>query len=209
MADAFFFLLLLLGQLELVVACAPEFGEFLVFLLGRNLLLYLPLDLKLSAALDGQFHLHFASFLLFEEAVCLVLGFCHLLVQDTLFLVSNGAELFNLMVDHALTFLLFFREPLLFFFLLHEVSGGFLLGKLLDLLFLRQLLLPGHSLDLDLLLVGSDQVGLHLLGALLTSKFTLFLALKVLFNLALDEFTFQHFFFQTLDVIQFKFFELV
>jgi hypothetical protein len=108
----------------------------------------------LSAALDGKFHLHFAAFLILKETVSLGLGLGNLLVEDTFFFVSNGTKLFNLMVNHSLTFLLFVREPLLFFFLLHEVSSGFLLSEFLDLFLFSEFLLPAQRLDLDLFLVG-------------------------------------------------------
>jgi hypothetical protein len=108
----------------------------------------------LSAALDGKFHLHFAAFLLLKETISLALSFGDLFVEDTFFFVSNGTKLFNLMVNHSLAFLLFVREPLLFFFLLHEVSSSFLLGEFLDLFLFSEFLLPVQRLDLDLFLIG-------------------------------------------------------
>jgi len=50
---------------------------------------------------------------------------------------------------------------------------------------------------------------LHLLGALLSSKLTLLLTLEIFFRLTLDEFSLEHFFFKPLNVVQFKFFELI
>lgn len=206
---AFLFFLLLLGQLEFFVTCAPELSEFLVFLLGSTLFFILALDLELSAAFDGEFHLHFAAFLLLEESVGFVFSLSDLLVEDAFFFVSNSSELLDLMVNHSLTFLLFFGKALRFLFLLHEVSSGFLPGEIFDLLFFGKFLLSGKRLNLDLLLVGRDQVGLHLLSTLLTGKLTLFLTLKIFVYLALDEFTFEHFFLKCLDVVKFEFLELV
>jgi hypothetical protein len=50
---------------------------------------------------------------------------------------------------------------------------------------------------------------LHLLGALLSGKLTLLLTLEIFFSLTLDEFSLEHFFFKALNVVQFKFFELI
>jgi hypothetical protein len=112
------------------------------------------LDLELSTALNGKFHFHFAAFLLLEESVGFLFSLSNLFVENTFFFVSNGTKLFNLMVNHSLTFPLFIREPLLFFFLLHEVSSGFRLGELLDFLFLSELLLSSQRLNFDLFLVS-------------------------------------------------------
>lgn len=43
----------------------------------------------------------------------------------------------------------------------------------------------------------------------MTGKLTLFLTLKIFVYLALDEFTFEHFFLKCLDVVKFEFLELV
>jgi len=48
-----------------------------------------------------------------------------------------------------------------------------------------------------------------LLGALLSGKLTLLLTLEIFFSLTLDEFSLEHFFFKALNVVQFKFFELI
>jgi hypothetical protein len=123
-------------------------------LLGSSFFFILALDLELSASFNGEFHLHFATFLLLKESVGLVFSLGNLFVEDTFFFVSNSAELLNLMVNHSLAFLLFFREALRFLFLLHKVSSGFLLCEIFDLFLLSEFLLSGQRLNLDLFLVG-------------------------------------------------------
>ena len=64
-------------------------------------------------------------------------------------------------------------------------------------------------LENDLGFVSFDELSFHLLGALLSSKFTLLLTLKIFFSLTFNEFSLEHFFLESLNVVQFEFFELV
>lgn len=209
LADAFLFLLLLLGKLQFFVTGAPEFSELLFFLFSAGLLFLQALDLELTTSFDGELHLHLSAFLLLKESVSLVLSLGHLLVEDLLFVVLDGAELSDLPVNHAVAFGLFLSEALRFLLFFHEIAASLLFGELLDSLFLLEFLAAGFVLENDLLLVSLDQLGLHLLGALLSGKFTLLLTLQIFFSLALDQLSFEHFFLEALNVVQFKFFKLI
>ena len=72
------FALLLLGELELLVADFPELGEVAVLGHLGGLLGLLPLDLELTAPLDGGLHLGFPLLLLLVESVRSVFGLGHL-----------------------------------------------------------------------------------------------------------------------------------
>jgi hypothetical protein len=158
LADAFFFLLLLLGKLQFFVTSAPEFSELLVFLFNRGLFFVESLDLKLTTSFNGELHLHLSALLLFEESVGLVLCLSNLLVQDLLLVVLDGAELANLPVDHATTFGLFLFEALRFFLLFHEVTTSLLSGEFFNFLFFLKFLATGFILEYDLSLVGFNQL---------------------------------------------------
>ena len=208
-ADALFFLFLLLSQLELFIAGSPEFCELLFFLLGHVLLLDVSCTLQLTTAFNGQFHLQLAALLLFEESVGLVLSFLHLLVQHLVFVVLDGTELTNLLVNHLLTVSLLCCESRVLALLFHQVTGGLLFCELLNSLFLIELSAASLLLLPHLLFIGLDQFLLHLHGALLTGHLAGLFALKVLVSLTFDEFTFEHLALQVLDVLKFELFKLV
>lgn len=89
-ADALLFLLLLFSKLQFFVTGAPEFSELLLLLLGRGLFFGESLNLKLTASLNGELHLHLSALLLLKESVGLVFSLRNLLVQDLLLVVLNG-----------------------------------------------------------------------------------------------------------------------
>lgn len=208
-ADALLLLLLLFGELQLFVSGAPEFSELLLLLLGRGFLFLESLNLKLTASLDSELHLHLSSLLLLEESVGLVFSLGDLLVKDLLLVVLNGTELLDLPVDHAAALGLLFSEALRFFLFLHEVTSSLLFSEFLNLFFFLKLLATGFVLKGDLLLVSLDEFLLHLLSALLSGQLTLLLTLEVLLSLTLDELSLEHFFLEALNIIQFKFLELI
>ena len=72
------FALLLLSQLQLFVADLPELGEIAVLLHLGALLGLLPLDLELTASLDGGLHLGLPLLLLLVESVRSVFSLGHL-----------------------------------------------------------------------------------------------------------------------------------
>lgn len=80
LADAFLFLLLLLGKLQFFVTGAPEFSELLVFLFDRGLFFLESLNLKLTTSFNRELHLHLSALLLLEESVGFVLSLSNLLV---------------------------------------------------------------------------------------------------------------------------------
>jgi len=104
---------------------------------------------------------------------------------------------------------LLFGEALRFFLFFHEVTTSLLFSETFNFLFFLKFLAAGFILESDLLLVSLDEFLLHLLGALLSGKLTLLLTLEIFFSLAFDEFSLEHFFLEALNIIQFKFFELV
>ena len=83
----FLFLLLLFSQLKLFVADLPEFGELLLFLLNGHLLGLLALELELTRALNGGFHLSLAGLLSFKKTVGAVLSLSNLSVKNLLLVV--------------------------------------------------------------------------------------------------------------------------
>lgn len=113
------------------------------------------------------------------------------------------------MIDHSLAFCLLFCKPLLFLFLFHKVSSGFFPGELFNSLFFCEFLLSGHGLHFYLFLVSTNKVGFHLLSSFLTSEFTLLLAFEIFIYLTFNKFSFEHFFFQCFDVVEFEFFKLI
>lgn len=207
--DALLLLLLLFSELQLFVSGAPEFSKLLLLLLGRGLLLLTSLNLKLTAPLNSELHLHLSTLLLLEESVGLVFSLSDLLVKDLLFVVLNGTELLNLPVNHAATFSLLLSEALRFLLFLHEVTSCLLLSKLFNLLFFLKLPATSLILESDLLLVSFDELHLHLLSTLLSGQLTLLLTLEVLLSLALDELSLEHLLLEALNIIQFEFLKLV
>ena len=142
------FALLLLSQLQLFVADLPEPGEVAVLgHLGR-LLRLLPLDLELTAPLDGGLHLGLPSLLLLEESVRPVFRLGHLPVQHFLLVVLQGAQLFDLPVDHGLASLLLICETLFFSLFFHCFERLTLLSERLNFLFLFDFLEPFGFFDL-------------------------------------------------------------
>jgi len=71
---------LLLSELELFIANAPELGKFFLFLLSICLLFAVASYLQSTATLNSQLHLKLASLLLFEQSIGLLFGFLNLLV---------------------------------------------------------------------------------------------------------------------------------
>jgi len=208
-ADALLFLLLLFSQLQLFVTSLPELGEFSVLLHFGRLLFLQALNLKLTTSLDGELHLHLSALLLFKKSVCLVLGLSDLFVKHVLLVVLNCTELLDLFVNHAAAFSLFLSEALRFFLLLHEIACSLLLGEFFDALFFLEFLETSCVGKLHLLGVSLNKLLLHLLCALLSGQFASLLALKILISLAFDELTFEHFFLEAFNEVQFKLFELV
>lgn len=102
-----------------------------------------------------------------------------------------------------------FGEALRFFLFFHEVTTSLLFSEHFNFLFFLKFLAAGFILESDLLFVSLDELLLHLLGALLSGKLTLLLTLEIFFSLAFDELSLEHFFLEALNIIQFKFFELV
>ena len=152
------FALLLLSQLQLFVADLPELGEIAVLGDRGRLLGLLPLDLELTASLDGGLHLGLPLLLLLVESVGAVFGLGHLPVQHFFLVVLQGAQLFDLPVDHALAGMLLVRESLLLSLLLHVLKSFTLLGEGFDLLFLFNLLTSLRLLDLHQLTVCISKV---------------------------------------------------
>lgn len=89
------------------------------------------------------------------------------------------------------------------------VKGLFLTGEFLNTLLLVEFLLHHERLHVHLLLVSFDDVLFHLKHFPSTLQFPNLFTLDVLFDLALDQFTFQHLFFHLLNVIQLEIFKLV
>lgn len=127
------FALLLLSQLQLFVADFPELGEVFVLAdLGAPLGRF-PLDLELTASLDGGLHLGLPLLLLLVESVRSVFSLGHLPVQHFFLVVLQRAQLFDLAVDHALASLLFISKALHFSLLLHVLESFTLLSEGFDL----------------------------------------------------------------------------
>lgn len=165
-------------------------GEVTILLdLGR-LLGPLPLDLELTASLDGSLHLGFPLLLLLVESIRSVFGLGNLPVQHLFLVVPQGAQLFDLPVDHALASLLLISKSLLFSLLLHSFEGLTLLGKCLNLLLLFNFLESLSLLNLQQLIVCVGEVRAHLSDLLLTRDLTLLFALKIFLSLSLDKLTF-------------------
>lgn len=97
----------------------------------------------------------------------------------------------------------------MFALLFHQVTSGFLLGELLNSFFLVKFGATSLLLEPHLLFVGLDQFLLHLHGSLLTGHLAGLFTLKVLFSLTFDEFAFEHFGLQILDVLKFELFKLI
>lgn len=103
MALTLFFALLLLSKLELLVAHLPEFGEVLFFLEFVFLLFLSSFDLKRAGAFNGLLHFEFTALLLLVKTVSLIFSFGHLFVKDLFLVVTESAELFNLLINKLLT----------------------------------------------------------------------------------------------------------
>ena len=203
------FALLLLSQLQLFVADFPELGEVLVLGdLGAPLGL-LPLDLELTASLDGGLHLGLPLLLLLVESVRSVFGLGHLPVQHFFLVVLQRAQLFDLAVDHALASLLFVSKSLNFSLLLHVLESFTFLSKGFDLLFFFNLLTAFSFFDLHELSIGRSKIGTHLGDLLLTCNFSLLFALQVFLCLPLDKFTLEHLLLELLDEVELEVFELL
>jgi len=97
----------------------------------------------------------------------------------------------------------------MFALLFHEVTGGLLLGELLNSFFLVEFGATGLLLEAHLLFVGLDQFLFHLHGSLLPGHLAGLFTFEVLVGLAFDEFAFEHFGLQILDVLKFELFELI
>ena len=205
----FFFLLLLLSQLELLVADSPELSEVFLFLLLGNVFGPLALDLEGSALVDGLFHISLSLLLLLEESVSLVFSLRNLFVQDLLLVVLQSSEFLDLTVNHALSFSLLGLEAFIFTLFLHLVAGISRLGKLLDLLFLLSFLEEGSLLLFELILVCLGEVSSNLSALLLSGDFLLLFSLEVLLDLSLDKLALQELLLDLLDVVELELLELV
>jgi len=203
------FLLLLFSELEFIVTDAPEFSEFLLFVLGLMLLLLFPLNLKLSASLDSSLHLSLAALLLLEQTISFAFSLSYLSVQNFFSVVVQCFEISNLAVDHSLSFSLLVSKAGGLAFLLLILELLLLAGVCLDMNSLHLVSLSLGLLLLQLLLVDGEQVSSHLGDLLLTSNFSLFLSLEIFFCLAFDELTLKHLLFNLLDVAQLEVFQLV
>ena len=204
-----FLLLLLLSHLQLFVANLPELGEVLLLLLFGGLLSLFPVDLQLARPLNSGLHLSLALLLLFIESVGAVFSFSNLPVEDFLLVILQRSELLNLRVDHALPRLLFVLEALILALLLHVLKLLTLLSKLLDLLFLFDLLQTLGLLHPHELIVGLSEVSAHLGDLLLAHDLALLLTLQVLVDLPLDELALEHLLLERLDEVELEVFELL
>ena len=72
---------------------------------------------------------------------------------------------------------------------------------MLNFLLLFDLLESLGLLNFHQLLIRIRKIGSHLSDFLLTGDFTLFLALEILFGLALDQFALEHLFLKLLDEV--------
>ena len=187
----------------------PESGELAVFSHLGRLLSLLPPDLELTAPLNGGLHLGLPSLLLLEKPVRSVLSLGHLPVQHFLLVVFQGAQLFNLPVDHGLTSLLLISKTLLFSLLFHCFKCLTFLREGFDLLFFFKFLKSFSLLDLHELCVCVSEICAYLSNLLLTGDFTLLLTLQVLFGLPFDQFAFKHLLFELLDEVEFEIFKLL
>jgi len=88
MALAFLLTLLLLSELELLVADLPEFCEVLLFLAFISFVLSLAVDLKSTAAFNSLFHFKLSTLLFLVETVSLIFSLSNLLVQDLFLIVT-------------------------------------------------------------------------------------------------------------------------
>ncbi len=199
---ALFFLLLLFSELELLVTDFPELGEVFVLLDLGILLVPLSLDLQLTASLDGGLHLSLALLLLLVQPVSTVLSLSDLPVQNLLLVVSQGLELTDLTIDHALPGSLFVLESLLFALFLHVFELLALESKCLDLFLFFNFLEALSFFDFHELLVGSGQVRTHFGDLLLALNLALLFSLQVLFSLSFDEFALEHLLFELFDVVE-------
>lgn len=208
-ALALFLALLLLSELQLLVANLPELGEVLFFLELVGLLLLAALNLKGARTFDGLLHFELAALLLLIEAISLILSLGHLFVKHLLLVVAKGAQLLNLLVDHLLAH---FKLVLLSGFnsinalLIH---GQLLFGELLNASFLLKFFLAGEFLHADLVSICLHDVGLDASCLFLTLKLTDLFTLQVLLGLALDKLTLEHFFLKLLDVVDLELLKLV
>jgi len=195
--------------LELFITHTPKFSKIFILLVFGSFVLLLALNLECAGAFHGLLHFEFAAHLLFEEAVSFIFCFSHLFVENLLFVVAQGAELANLNVDHCLTSV---EHVLHFSFLtvlLHLVELLFLTCESLNTLLLHEFLLKYELLHAQLFSVGLSDVLSHLEHFPFALQFSDLFTLNVLFDLAFDEFTFQHLFLQRLNIVQLEIFKLV
>ena len=182
----------------------PESGELAVFSHLGRLLSLLPPDLELTAPLNGGLHLGLPSLLLLEKPVRSVFSLGHLPVQHFLLVVFQGAQVFDLPVDHGLTSLLLISETFLFSLFLHCFECLTFLCEGFDLLFFLNFLKSLGLFDLHELRVRVSEICAYLSNLLLTGNFTLLLTLQVLLSLPLDQFALKHLLFKLLDEVQFE-----
>ena len=208
-ALALFLALLLLGELQLLVANLPELGEFLFFLELVGLLLLAALDLKGARTFDGLLHFELAALLLLVEAVSLILSLGHLFVENLLLVVAEGAQLLNLLVDHLLAHLQLILLSRFNGVDAHLVHSQLLFSELLDTSFLLEFFLAGELLHADLVSIRLHDVGLDSGSFLLALELADLLTLQVLLGLALDKLAFEHLLLQLLDVVDLELLELV
>lgn len=196
-------------HLKLFVTYAPEFGEVFLFLLVEFFLLLLAFNLQSARPFNGLFHFVLAALLVFKKPVSFVLGLGNLLVEHLLLVVAQATKLFNLFIDHSLTlreFVLLLCVFALSFFL---VESLLVTSESLNAALLFKLFVFDELLETDLILVGLDDVFLHLANFFLALKFADLLALDVLFHLSFDELALKHLFLESLDVVHLEFLELV
>ena len=205
----FFLLLLLLSHLQLFIALFPELCKVFLFLLLSSLLSLLPLDLKLTASLNGSLHLCLALLLLLVKSIGSVLSLSNLPVEYLLLVVLKGPQVLDLAVDHALPSVLLILEALILTLLLHVLKFFTLFCEGLNFLLLFNLLQALSLLHSHQLIIGIGEVGAHLSNLLLAHDLTLLFALQVLLNLSFDELTFEHLLLQRLDKVQFEILELL
>ena len=173
----FFLLLLLLSHLQLFIALFPELSKVFLFLLLSSLLSLLPLDLKLTASLNGSLHLCLALLLLLVKSVGSVLSLSNLPVEYLLLVVLKGPQILDLAVDHALPSILLILEALVLTLLLHVLKFFTLFCEGLNFLLLLNLLQAFSLLHSHQLIVGIGEVGAHLSNLLLAHDLTLLFAL--------------------------------
>jgi hypothetical protein len=204
-----FISLLMFSHLELFVPHAPKLRKVLLLLYRVGFLVLLLLNLKSTASLDSLLHLKLAPLLVLEKAVSLVFGLSNLLVENLFLVIFESAQLFNLMVDHALPGSKFVLEPSILAILSLIVKHLFGVSELLNAFFLIELVLSHELLLSNLVTVSLRNVLLYALHFLLALNLSDLLALEVLFSLPLDELALKHLFFEPLNIVKFELIKLV